>query len=86
MALQSITELISYSSFFDILVFVCHCLSHVFVIVFVFSIFTITPMTFSQTFLWHPRIPARSTASDVKMHRGWGGVVVEVTRSFRQER
>ena len=42
MALQSITKLNSYSSFSDILVFVCLCLclSHVFVIVFVFSIFT----------------------------------------------
>ena len=38
-----------------------------------------TSMTFSQSFLWQPRISQRSTALDVKMHRGgvgWGGVCI----------
>ena len=61
-------NVLCYSLFSVILVFV---FSHVFVIVFVFIIFTLTFMTFSQSFLWHPRIPARSTASDVKKHRRW---------------
>ena len=65
MALQLMTE-----QLFFILRHSCLwlCLSHVFVIVFVFSILTMTFMTFSQFFLWHPRIPVRSTASDIKMH------------------
>ena len=50
MALQSITELNSYSSFSDILFLVCLCLclSHVYVIVFVFPIFTMTSMHFPK--------------------------------------
>ena len=48
MALQCITELNSYSSFSDILVFVCICLSHVFVTVFVVSVFTKTMSEYTQ--------------------------------------
>ena len=73
MGLQSITELSSYSSFSDILVFVCFVsvfvLPLVFVIVFVFSIYTMTSMTFSQSFLWHLRIPLMSTALEDNMHQ-----------------
>ena len=43
----------------------------VIVIVFDFSIFTMTSMTFSQSFLWHPRIPPISHTLGTKMHRGW---------------
>ena len=80
---MAITELNSYSSFSAILVFVylCLCLSHVFVIAFVFSIFTMTSITFSQSFLWHPHIPTRSTSFSVNWIKsgvivvvwGWGG-------------
>ena len=59
MALKSITDINSYSSFLSLSVFV-----------FVFSIFAMTSRTFSQSFLLHPRIPPRSTASRVKMLRG----------------
>ena len=43
-----ITEPNSYSSFSDILVFVCLCLSHVFVTVFVVSFFTKTMSEYTQ--------------------------------------
>ena len=73
MGLQSITELSSYSSFSDILVFVCFVsvfvFPLVFVIVFVFSIYTMTSMTFSQSFLWHLRIPQMSTVLENNVHQ-----------------
>ena len=48
MALHSITEFNTYSSFSEILVFVCLCLclSHIFV----FFFFTMASMTFSQSY------------------------------------
>ena len=60
----------SLSVFVFVFVFV-FAFPHVFVIVFFFSIFTMTSMTFSQSFLWHPRIPTISHTLDVKMHREW---------------
>ena len=59
MALKSITDINSCSSFLSLSVFV-----------FVFSIFAMTSRTFFQSFLLHPRILPRSTASRVKMLRG----------------
>ena len=73
--LQNSTDILYSPTFLSLSVFV---FPHVFVIVFVFSIFTMTSMTFPQSFLWHPPIPPRSTASDVKMHRGMGGLGEEV--------
>ena len=70
MALQSITEPNIYSSFSDILVFVFPMYLSLYLISY---IFTITFMTFSQSFLWHPRLPRRSTALDIKCSEGGVG-------------
>ena len=75
MALQLIIELNSYSSFSYILVFVCLCLCLCLSHIFICSIFTMTSMTFSQSFLWHPHIPRRSTASKVIMCRGQSSII-----------
>ena len=63
MALQSITELDSHSSFYNILVFV---FPHVFVIVFVFPSFTMTSIPKSATLPDPEHIP--SEAQEIKVY------------------